>query len=197
MDSRRVFRQAPANVEVKIFTADNIEQHLANGWTFEQLVSQKVSVLGGRDFSVTVNGNENIGHLRNMIEDIHGFSRSAFTLLNGKRIVTNDEPIWCNKQLLLMSDHKKVEGTKKPSQVPPGSLMLKDPRQFGGSQTMTVSPEEEKQSKNNNRNKPEVDRPVRQSASSDRTPNRSDILSAIRKRSGATSSRPAASNRYY
>ena len=181
MDSRRVRNQPVHDVNITIFTANNIEQHLANGWTFDQLVGQKVSVLGGKLFTIKCQSNNSIKQLREAIENSTGIEKSKFSLINGQRIVLDSEPVWSNKSLLLMRDGvTKKEPPKQGSTNQSGSLLLRDPHEFRGSHTMTITPECEDNKKTTETTKQESE--VQRSHLVDRTPNRSDILAAIRRR---------------
>ncbi|KAJ9436902.1 hypothetical protein DIPPA_34821 [Diplonema papillatum] len=143
MDARRVRNASGRQLIIAVFTADNIERHLADGWTPEQLTTGKVSILGAKTHRVPCNSTDTVKDLKRALEDRHGFNSSCFTLLRGKTAMRDTEPLFESTTLILLPDAPPKPVPAPSAPVQPGSLKLKDPRENGGSLTMTTTPEEE------------------------------------------------------
>eukprot|EP01059_Diplonema_ambulator_P026287 TRINITY_DN43544_c0_g1_i1.p3 TRINITY_DN43544_c0_g1~~TRINITY_DN43544_c0_g1_i1.p3 ORF type:complete len:179 (+),score=61.75 TRINITY_DN43544_c0_g1_i1:59-595(+) len=176
MDARKVKGALGGVIEVKVFTADNLEKHLADGWTPEQLSSGKVAVLGAKIHVVRLE-RTSVKGLKDKLEDAYGYSKECCTLMRGKTVVLDSEPVFHGTTFLMMKPRKE-ESKETGGKVPMGSLRLRDPNQYGGSRTMVVAEGEEKAADKPPPPEPQVKIPT------GRPVNRNEVLAALRRRHG-------------
>ena len=127
---------------VEIFTADNVEMHLAAGWRAEQLTSGKVAVLGAKTYTVHCSRTWTVRDLKLAAVDCLATPAERFSLLRDGRAVTDDEPLFKGNIFLAVLDKKRPTATPATA-PPPGSCKLRDPNEFHGSLTQTIAEEEE------------------------------------------------------
>eukprot|EP01063_Lacrimia_lanifica_P013237 TRINITY_DN1985_c0_g6_i1.p1 TRINITY_DN1985_c0_g6~~TRINITY_DN1985_c0_g6_i1.p1 ORF type:complete len:182 (+),score=53.24 TRINITY_DN1985_c0_g6_i1:87-632(+) len=140
MDARYAVRGG--KMQVKVFTADRLALHLAKGWTAEQLTSGRVAVLGAKTTVVKCARGARVVDLKKAVEDAMGVDSDACSVMNGRRVMTADEPVFEGTVYLLLRDEPAPAA---PAAEPeePGSLRLRDPQRCGGSRTVTTTVEEE------------------------------------------------------